>query len=138
MNLLIHLRIVGMMLVLLGASHTFFGRYFGWKQELASVSLFTRQVFSVHTFFIGLGVVLAGTMTFLYADVLLQPAKLNRAILASMTAFWLCRLVAQFFAYDAAIWRGNRFRTFMHVVFALLWCYVTATYGIALITVWNL
>jgi hypothetical protein len=27
------------------------------------------------------------------------------------------------------IWLGDRFRTYMHVVFSLLWCYVTATYG---------
>jgi hypothetical protein len=54
-----------------------------------------------------------------------------------MAAFWLCRLLAQFFAYDAAIWRGNRLRTRLHVAFSLLWCYVTATYGAALIAVWK-
>jgi hypothetical protein len=73
----------------------------------------------------------------MYADTLLRPAALNCALLAAMVMFWLCRLLAQFFAYDSAIWRGDRFRTFMHVAFALLWCYVTAIYGIALVTVWN-
>jgi hypothetical protein len=91
----------------------------------------------VHSFFIALGVVLAGAVSFWYADALLRPAALNRALLAAMVAFWLCRLLAQFFAYDSAIWRGDRFRTFMHVAFALLWCYVTAIYGIALVTVWT-
>ncbi len=137
MTLSIHLQIVGIVLVLLGVSHAFFNRYFGWEQELAAVSLLTRRVFFVHSFFIALGVVLAGAVSFLYADALLRPAALNRGVLAAMTTFWLCRLLAQFFAYDSAIWRGDRFRTFMHVTFALLWCYVTATYGIALINVWN-
>ena len=59
------------------------------------------------------------------------------AILAGMTTFWLCRLLAQFVAYDCAIWRGDRFRTFMHVACSLLWCYVSATYGIAFLTVRN-
>jgi hypothetical protein len=54
----------------------------------------------------------------------------------AMVVFWLCRMLAQWFAYDAAIWRGNPFRTTMHVVFSALWIYVTATYGAALVGVW--
>ena len=135
MNLSMHLQIVGVLLVLLGVSHTFFNRYFGWGQELASISLFTRRVFYVHTFFIAFGVVLAGAVSFFYADALLRPGALSRAILAGMAAFWLCRLLAQFFAYDSAIWRGDRFRTRMHIAFAALWTYVTGTYALALVTV---
>ena len=135
MRLSVHLEAVGLVLVLLGLSHASFNRYFGWGRELAAVSLFTRRVFFVHNFFIGLGVAMAGVVTWLYADSLLRPSQLSRAILAGMVLFWFCRLLAQFFAYDAAIWRGNRFRTFMHIAFALLWSYVTATYSIALIRV---
>jgi hypothetical protein len=132
-TIFVHLRIVGVLLLLLGLSHAFFDRYFGWKRELALVSLFTRRVFFVHTFFIGLGVVLVGAGSFLYAGALLRPGVLSRALLAGMTLFWFCRLLAQFFAYDSALWRGDRFRTFMHAAFSMLWCYVTATYGIALL-----
>jgi hypothetical protein len=135
MNMRTHLHVVGALLLLLGMSHAFFNRYFGWELELESVSLLTRRIFYVHTFFIGLGVVMAGVVSLFYADALLSPGALSRAILAGMAAFWLCRLLAQFLAYDSAIWRGNRFRTFMHAAFSLLWSYVTATYGIALMTV---
>lgn len=138
MTISIHLQVVGILLMLLGVSHAFFNRYFRWERELGVVSLLTRRVFFVHSFFIALGIVLAGAVTFLYADALLQPTALNRALLAAMAAFWLCRLLAQFFVYDSAIWRGDRFRTFMHIAFALLWCYITATYGIAFISEWNL
>jgi hypothetical protein len=138
MTLSIHLQIVGILLMLLGVSHAFFNRYFGWERELATVSLLTRRVFFVHSFFIALGIVLAGAVSFLYADALLLPTALNRALLAAMATFWSCRLLAQFFGYDSAIWRGDRFRTFMHVAFALLWFYVTATYGIAFISEWHL
>ena len=136
MTLSMNLRIVGILLVLLGLSHTFFNRYFGWERELADVSLLTRQIFFVHSFFIALGVVLGGAGSFLCADALLRPGLLSRTLLAGMTVFWLCRLLAQFFAYDSRIWKGNRFRTFMHAVFSALWIYVTVTYGIALATVW--
>jgi hypothetical protein len=134
--LTLHLQIVGVLLMALGLSHMFFNRYFGWEQELATVSLLTRRIFFVHTFFIGLGVVMAGAGSLLYASALLHPGALSRAILAAMVVFWLCRLLAQFFAYDAAIWRGDRFRTTMHVAFSVLWVYVTATYGSALVRVW--
>lgn len=137
MNLIINLRVVGGLLLLLGVSHTFFNRYFGWAHEMQRVSLLTRQIFYVHTFFIGLAVALAGAGSLLYADALVHPGTLSRAILTGLLAFWLCRLLAQFVAYDSSIWRGNRFRTVMHVSFSLLWCYVTATYGIALMKVWN-
>jgi hypothetical protein len=136
-TLTFHVRVVGTLLLLLGASHAFFNRYFGWEKELATVSLFTRRVFFVHNFFIGLGVLLGGAGSLLYADSLIQPGVLSRGLLAGMTLFWFCRLVTQFLVYDAALWRGNRFRTLMHTAFALLWCYVTATYGIALYAAWN-
>ena len=137
MTLSIHLKIVGTLLMLLGLSHIFFNRFFGWEQELAAVSLLTRQVFFVHNFFIGLSVVLGGAASFFCANTLLRPDTLSRAVLAGMATFWLCRLLAQFVAYDCVIWRGDRFRTFMHVACSLLWCYITATYGIAFLTVWK-
>jgi hypothetical protein len=137
MTLDVHLRVVGTLLMLLGLSHFYFDRYFGWRRELASVSLFTREVFFVHTFFIGMGVMMAGAVSFICAGALLEPSALSRAVLAGMVVFWLCRLLAQWFAYDAAVWRGDRFRTLMHVVFSALWIYVTATYGSALVRVWN-
>jgi hypothetical protein len=135
MTLHLHLQIVGCFLIVLGLSHAFMNRYFGWRRELAGVSLLTRQIFFVHAFFIALGVVLGGVISLGYSDALLSPTPLNRAILGSMALFWLCRLLAQFFAYDSANWRGNRFRTGMHVAFSVLWCYVTATYSFALIKV---
>ena len=137
MTLYVHLQIVGILLMLLGVSHIFFNRLFGWEQELVTVSLLTRQVFFVHNFFIGLSVVLGGAASFFCANALLRSGTLSRAVLAGMATFWLCRLLAQFVAYDSAIWQGDRFRTFMHVICSLLWCYVTATYGIAFLSVRN-
>src|SRR5437588_12242214 len=71
MTIRLHLEIVGAVLIILGAAHGLFGRYFGWKEELARVSLLTRQVFRVHCFFIGLLLVLLGACSLFYADALL-------------------------------------------------------------------
>jgi len=130
MTLRLHLQIAGALLFGLGLAHVFFNRYFGWDQELAPVSLFTRRVFQVHCFFIVL--VLMGTGSMFYADAPLEPTPLARAMLAGIAVFWLCRLLAQFFIYDPAIWRGDRFRTWMHGAFSALWVYLVAVYGLAL------
>jgi len=135
MNLSFHLRIVGLLLILLGLSHAFFNRYFDWQRELASVSLLTRRIFFVHTFFIAFGVALCGVVSLVYAGTLLHPGPLNRAILAGMASFWFLRLGAQFFAYDSVLWRGDIFRTRMHIAFCALWIYVSATYLLAFVTV---
>src|ERR1700692_1515744 len=68
MTIRLHLQIVGALLVVLGAAHRLFGRYFGWKKELERVSLLTRQVFAVHCFFIALLLMLLGACSLFYAD----------------------------------------------------------------------
>jgi hypothetical protein len=132
-----HLQIVGTLLLLLGAAHSVIPRYFGWKRELAAVSLFTRQVFMVHHFFIGLLVAMLGLLSLFHADDLLQPMPLSRAVLIGILAFWLIRFVFQLAVYDPAIWRGKPFYTAMHVVFSFFWGYVVVTYAVALRSVLN-
>jgi hypothetical protein len=132
MTLHLHLQIAGALLLALGLAHVFFNRYFGWDQELASVSLFTRRVFQVHCFFIALVLVLLGAGSLFYADALLDPTPLSRLVLAGIVVFWLCRLFAQFFFYDQAIWKGDPFRTSMHWAFSTLWIYLVVIYVFAL------
>jgi len=132
MTLHLHLQIAGFLLLALGLAHVFFNGYFGWDRELEPLSLLTRRVFQVHCFFIALVLVLMGAGSMLYADALLEPTPLARALLAGIVVFWLCRLLAQFFAYDSAIWKGDRFRTWMHVAFSALWIYFVTVYGLAL------
>lgn len=110
---------------------------FGWKQELGSLSLLTRQMFIVHTFFIALVVALIGGLSLFCADSLLTPGPLSRAVLLGIFVFWLFRLAFQWFVYDPAIWRGRRFYTFMHCLFSAFWIYAVLAYGLALRSVWS-
>ena len=132
MNLHLHLQISGAMLLALGVAHCFFGRYFGWNQEITRLSLFTRQVFVIHCFFIALLLALLGVASLFYADALLDGSPLSRVVLAGLLVFWGCRLLVQWFGYDPAIWRGRRFYTVMHVAFSAFWIYIVAIYGTAL------
>ena len=52
MTLLTHLQVVGVLLILLGGANVLLPRYFGWKQDLVAVPLFTRRVFWVHLAFL--------------------------------------------------------------------------------------
>ena len=135
MTIRTHVQIVGALLLMLGLAHAFFPRYFGWAKELAPLSLLTRRIFQVHSFFIALVVVLLGACSLFYADTLLQSTPLSRIFLAGIVLFWVCRLFVQFFVYDSTIWRGNRLYTSMHIAFSMLWIYVVVTYALALRTV---
>jgi hypothetical protein len=137
MNIYVHLKVVGALLVALGLAHSLFGRYFKWKQELAPLSLLTRQIFQVHGFFIALVVAMIGACSLFYTTALLASGALSRVVLTGFLVFWLSRLAIQLFVYDPAIWRGRRFYTFMHVVFTIFWIYVVLTYGNALRIAWK-
>jgi hypothetical protein len=137
MTLELNLKIVGVMLIVLGLSHGAYGKRFNWKTDLAKLSLLNRQIFIVHCFFISLTLVLMGGITLFYTRALLEPTTLSRAGLVAVVVFWLCRLFIQFFVYDAALWRGNRFNTRMHVGFSVVWAYVVLTYSLAAKHVWH-
>ncbi|HEV8042414.1 MAG TPA: hypothetical protein VGP62_26290 [Bryobacteraceae bacterium] len=137
MSIYLHLKVVGALLVTLALANTQLARYFKWKNELAHVSLLTRQIFQVHGFFIVLVVGMMGACSLFYTDALLASGALSRIVLAGLVVFWISRLAIQFFVYDPAIWRGRRFYTIMHVVFSILWIYVALTYSAALHIAWK-
>lgn len=132
MNLDLHLKIVGGMMLALAVAHLYFPKRFGWRAELADVSLLTRQIFYVHCFFICLVLVMFGILSSIYTGLLIQPSPLARIILVALTVFWGARLLIQLFVYDVKLWKGNRFNTVMHVLFTLMWSYYVSVYGAAL------
>lgn len=129
MNPELHLRIVGALQIALSLLHFEFARRFHWREEAARMSLLNRQVFHVHTFFVCVVLVLFGALSLLAPDALLGPGRLPPLVLGGIAAFWLLRLLCQWFVYDASLWRGQPLRTVVHVVFTLLWLYFVAVYA---------
>jgi hypothetical protein len=123
----IHLKIVGSLLILLSMMHIIIPKYFKWEQELKSLSLITRQILYVHTFFIAFIVLLMGLLCLNYSHQLVYDA-FGRIISLGLFGFWLTRLIFQFLVYSPKVWRGKRFETAMHVVFAVIWFYFTAVF----------
>lgn len=130
--LLLNLRAVGVLLAGLAVLNMFVPRRFGWREELARLSLLNRQIFQVHAVFLIVTLALFSALLLTSADALLEHTRLARAILAGLTIFWGLRLLAQWFYYSPALWRGQPFNTAMHVLFSGLWIYVTAVFAAAL------
>ena len=90
---------VGVTQILLGIMHIFFKSYFNWKEDLAGVTLLTRQIFYVHTFFIAFVVSLFGLFTIFCHEELLVGSKMAMVVAALFFLFWGARLVFQFLVY---------------------------------------
>ena len=129
MNLEVHLRMAGGLLLARAALHASFPRRFHWDEELPRLSLMNRQMFVVHSFFIALAVGLMGALGLFFADALLEKTRLGKLVLAGLTIFWSARLITQLFVYDSRLWRGNRFHTRVHVAFTCLWLYLIVVFG---------
>jgi len=129
MSLALHLKVVGLLMLALAAAHFTFPRRFNWASELRRLSPLNRQIFIVHDLFIVLMLVMMGLLSLWQTAALLEPTALGRVMLAGLTLFWAVRLFVQFFVYDASLWRGNRFRTVMHGLFAGMWTYYTAVFA---------
>lgn len=126
----LHLEIVGGLLVALALVHPVFPFYFDWKNELSGLRLINRQLVYVHMFFIALMVLLMGVLCLTSAPELVET-RLGRKVLLGMLVFWALRLVVQFFGYSSKLWKGKRFETAVHVLFSLLWGYVSLVFLLA-------
>ena len=123
----LQLKIVGFILVVLALIHAGFPKRFNWKTELAALSLFNKEVMYVHTFFIGLTTLLMGILCLYSTDDLIHT-KLGHTIAFGLFIFWGARLFFQFFVYSTELWKGKAFERTIHILFAILWTYLTIVF----------
>ena len=123
----IHVKIVGWLLIALSLMHIVLPKYFKWEQELASLSLITKQILYVHTFFIAFIVLMMGVLCIRNSHELVYD-PFGKIISLGLFGFWLIRLIFQFLVYSPALWRGKKFETSVHVLFAVAWAYFSAVF----------
>jgi len=123
----LHLKIAGILSVLLAILHIIFPRYFKWKAELVVLSDVNRQMMYVHAFFIALVVLLIG-MLCLTSSAELTTTSLGKKVSLGLGIFWTTRLVIQFFGYSSVLWKGKTFETTVHVVLSVLWTYFSGIF----------
>ncbi len=111
--------------------HIFFPKYFNWDKELKSLSLINRQMMTVHTFFIAFTVFLMGFLCLTSSTELIET-NLGKKISLGLGFFWTVRLFIQFFGYSTELWKGKNLETTMHIIFSLLWIYLSYIF----LTIW--
>lgn len=125
----IHLIIIGIIFIVLAFIHLIFPKYFEWEKELKSLSLMNRQMMKVHTIFIALMVFLMGVLL-ISSSAELTETVVGRKIILGLAIFWTIRLVIQFFGYSAKLWKGKLFETSVHIIFSLIWIYISVVFWI--------
>lgn len=123
----LHLKIIGWLLIVLSLVHVGFPRYFNWKKELGQLQLVNKQVMEVHTFFVALVVLMMGVLCLVISPEEID-GPLGKKMMLGLFVFWFLRLCIQFFWYSPKLWRGRRFETVVHVVFTVLWAYLSAVF----------
>ena len=123
----IHLKIIGVLLIMIALLHFVFPSYFKWKEQLGSLSIMNRQMMYVHSFFIAFVVFLIGLLCLTSSSELLGTGFGKRISLA-IGIFWSARLFIQFFGYSPKIWKGKSFETTIHIAFTLFWTYISAVF----------
>lgn len=126
----LHLKIIGVLLVLLALLHVIFPKYFKWKSEFRGVSDINRQMMYVHAFFIAFVVFLMGILC-LTSSSELTTTTLGRRVSLGLAIFWMTRLFIQFFGYSSLLWKGKTFETTAHVLFTVLWTYLSGVFLVA-------
>lgn len=126
----LHLKIVGSLLSALALMHIILPKYFKWAHELSSVTLITRQIVYVHTFFVAFVVLLMGLLCLNYSHELVYN-PFGKVITLGLFAFWFTRLIFQFFVYSPKVWMGKVFETSIHVLFSLGWIYISGVFLLA-------
>ena len=120
----VHLKIIAVLLIALALIHIVFPKYFNWQKEFDTLSLVNRQMIWVHTFFIALAIFLMGLLCLTSATELIET-KLGKKISLGFGIFWVTRLFIQFFGYSSKLWKGKAFETSVHILFTLLWVYLS-------------
>ena len=123
----LHFKIIGVLLIALALVHVVFPKYFNWDKELKSLSLINRQMMIVHTFFIALTVFLMGLLCLTSSTELIE-SNLGKKTSLGLGLFWTVRLFIQFFGYSSMLWKGKKFETSMHLLFSLLWIYLSIVF----------
>lgn len=126
----VHLNIIGILLIVLALMHIRLPKYFQWTRELHTISLITRQILYVHTFFIAFVILLMGVLCLTSAHDL-HTNSLGKRLSFGLFIFWFVRLLFQFFVYSPGTWLGKRFETMVHIIFSVMWIYFSSVFFFA-------
>ena len=133
MELEMHVRIMGALMLTLAAANVGLPRWLRWGEELKRLSLLNRQVVVVHAAFVGLITGLLGLMSVVYARELLERTALARAVVIGLGVFWGARFLVQLVVCAKRSWRGTGTDAVLQFLFAGLCAYFATVCACALL-----
>jgi hypothetical protein len=120
--------LAGLVQVAIAAANLFLPAKLKYRENLSRVAPIIRQVFVVHSIYIGGVVLLFAAVTFGFAGELASGHGLGRFLAAAIAVFWLARVPLQIFYYDPNLRPAHRAGD-LAMTAALL--FLTVTYATA-------
>ena len=123
-----YLRVAGVLQWLVAASNLYAAHLFRYRQEMAKVTPFVREVFFVQNAYIMATVATFGVLCFGFAPDLAGPTPLGRLLSGSLAIFWGGRIAIQLFFYDRDV---KRARPLAHLAFLATFVYLCGLFAAA-------
>jgi hypothetical protein len=107
-------------------------RLLNWREAIQRMPLLVREVFWIHTLFIGLTCGIFSILTWVFAQDIAHPAHdMMRWFAFAVGLFWAIRCVMQWTYYSPSHWRGLLDKTVAHWALFLGYGAFAITYLIA-------
>ena len=124
----VHLRVAGVLQWLVAFSNLFAARIFRYRENIAKVSPFVREVFIVQNIYIMATVITFGILCVGFAPELAGRSALGRFLSGFLAIFWGGRIVIQLFFYDKDV---KRSRPILNIAFLVTFIYLCGTFAVA-------
>jgi len=121
-NLSCLLRTAAFLQIGIAILNLFLVRLLGWRADLQRAPLLLKEVFQVHAWFISVTLIIFGTITWRFAEVLAANSDpIGPWLAAGIGGFWALRTVLQVVYYSSGHWRGNPRRTVAHLLLLVIY-----------------
>jgi hypothetical protein len=122
----IHLWVAALLQWLIAASNVFAARMFAYRENIARLTPFVREVFIVQNIYIMATVVMFGIVCVAFTPDLAGGSALGRFLSGFLALFWGGRVVIQLLFYDKDVKRSRPFANFVFLTAFIYLCVVFA------------
>jgi hypothetical protein len=124
----VHLWVAAVLQWLVASSNLFAARIFAYREELAKLSPFVREVFIVQNIYIMTTVAMFGIVSIVFTPELAGGSALGRFLSGFLAIFWGGRIIIQLVFYDQEV---KRSRPIANVIFLATFIYLCAVFAVA-------
>lgn len=124
-TMLPYIQIAGVIQLVIASANIVLPKKLEYGANIARMSNICRQVFVVHSIYIGGLLVALGALCLAFAPDLAGASPLGRSLTVFLAVFWGARIFIQLFYYDATVKRENPLG---HIFFLTLFVFLTGVF----------